>query len=135
MFADRPDANVFVYLEDLAPDGSSVVVSFGRLAASYRRLSTAPYVVLGLPWHSGRAADAEPLVPGSPALLRLALTPTARVFSAGHRMRVVITGADPRQRNLAQIRQDPPPNWGVVLGGRGGSRIELPLLPRNASPP
>ena len=57
-----------------------------------------------------------------------ALTPSAWVFKAGHRMRVVVTGADPRQRNLAQIRQDPPPRLTILSGGTRGSRIELPLL-------
>jgi hypothetical protein len=128
--ADRPDANVFAYLEDIAPDGKAVVVSLGRLAASHRRLSSAPYETLGLPWHSGTAADSTPLEPGKPAELKFALTPSAWVFKAGHRMRVVLTGADPRQRNLAQIRQDPPPRLTLLSGDARSSRIELPLLPQ-----
>jgi predicted acyl esterase len=60
--------------------------------------------------------------------LKFALTPSAWVFKAGHRMRVVVTGADPRQRNLAQIRQDPPPRLTLFSGGGRSSRIELPLL-------
>ena len=128
MTADRPDANVFAYLEDVAPDGKAVVVSLGRLAASHRQLAQAPYETLGLPWDSGRAADNVPLEPGKPAELKFALTPSAWVFKAGHRMRVVVTGADPRQRNLAQIRQDPPPRLTILSGGTRGSRIELPLL-------
>jgi predicted acyl esterase len=126
--ADGDDANVFAYLEDLAPDGSATVVSFGRLKASQRKLATAPYDTLGLPWQSGLAADSSPLQAGKPVQLRFALTPTARVIKAGHQLRLVITGADPRQRNLAQIKQDPPPRLSLVLGGPAGSRVELPLL-------
>ncbi|MEP7311113.1 MAG: CocE/NonD family hydrolase [Pseudomonadota bacterium] len=133
--ADRTDANVFVYLEDVAADGKSTVVSFGRLAASHRRESSAPYDVLGLPWHSGLQKDSLALVPGKPAPLRFALTPAARVFKSGHRLRLVVTGADPRQRNLAAIREDPPPTVHLVLGGAGGSRIELPLLRAGTLPP
>jgi uncharacterized protein len=128
--ADRADANFFAYLEDLAPDGKSMVVSLGRLAASHRRISVAPYKTLGLPWHSGLESDSQPLQVGKPAELRFSLTPSAWVFKAGHRMRVVVTGADPRQRNLLQIRQDPPPQLRVFQGGKQASRIEIPLLPK-----
>lgn len=126
--ADRAEARVFAYLEDVAPDGKATVVAFGRLAASQRKLAVAPYDTLGLPWPSGRIADARPLTPGEPVELRFALTPAARIFHAGHRLRVTITGADPRQRNLAELREDPPPRIEVLLGGDAASRIELPLL-------
>lgn len=132
--ADRTDTNVFAYLEDLPPEGKATVVSFGRLAASHRKISKAPYDTLGVPWHSGRSSDMVPLVPGQLTQLSFGLTPSARVFKAGHRIRVVITGADPRQRNLQQIRQDPPPRLTLSLGGALASRIELPLLPAGARP-
>ena len=133
--ADRPDANVFAYLEDLAPDGKAAVVSFGRLAASHRKLAKAPYDTLSLPWHSGLQADQQPLVPGKAVHLRFALTPAARVIPAGHRLRLVVTGADPRQRNLADLRQDPPPRLELASGGTDGSRVELPLLAPGALAP
>jgi predicted acyl esterase len=133
--ADRENADVFAYLEDLAPDGSAAVVAFGRLMASQRKESRAPYESLGLPWHSGLTADIAPLRPDKPVRMRFDLTPTARVFKAGHRMRVVLTGADPRQRNLARVRQDPPPHLTLFLGGRGGSVIGLPLLRPGRPPP
>ncbi len=131
---DRSDANVFAYLEDVAPDGKASVVSFGRLAASLRKISKAPYDTLGVPWHSGRSTDVVPLVPGQPVQLGFGLTPSARVFKAGHRLRVTVTGADPRQRNLQQIRQDPPPKFTLALGGAKPSLIELPLLPPGTLP-
>jgi len=51
------------------------------------------------------------------------------VVAAGHSLRVVITGADPRQRNLAEIRETPPPQLEVRLGGE--SFVELPLADLN----
>jgi len=38
-----------------------------------------------------------------------------------------VTGADPRQRNLAQLKLDPPPSITVETGGTGGSWLDLPL--------
>jgi uncharacterized protein len=131
--ADQSEPLLFAYLEQLAPDDTAQVIAFGRLAAAYRNTGTAPYATLGLPWHTGMRADYAPLKPGNEVTLSFALTPTARVLPPGHRLRLVITGADPRQRNLEQIRLDPPPLIAVSLGGRSGSRIELPLRPHAAA--
>jgi putative CocE/NonD family hydrolase len=125
---DRTDANVFAYLEDVAPDGEVTVVSFARLAASHRRLSQAPYANFGLPWHSGRSTDVQAMVPGQAELLEFSLLPNAWVFRAGHRMRLTITGADPSQRNLAAIAEDPPPQISIWMGGTDGSSISVPLV-------
>ena len=131
--ADRTDANVFAYLEELAPDGKAEVISFGRLAASRRRLSHAPYDTLGLPWQSGLSTDREPLTPGRFVPMRFALTPAGRIVRAGQRLRVVVTGADPRQRNLADLREDPAPRITVRSGARH-SWLEVPLLPAGIRP-
>jgi putative CocE/NonD family hydrolase len=124
--ADRDDVNVFAYLEDISADASAEVIASGRLAASYRATGAAPYDTLGLPWHPGRSSDHQPLVPGMPVELDIALLPVSRVIPAGHRLRFVVTGADPRQRNLADIRQEPPPVITLQLGG-GATRVSLPV--------
>ena len=125
--ADRDDVNAFVYLEEIDVTGKVEVLAHGRLAASYRATATPPFDMLGLPWHPGREADRQPLVPGKAADLDIALLPVSHLVAAGHRLRVTITGADPRQRNLAQIRLDPPPRISLQLGGAGGSQIQLPV--------
>ena len=125
--ADKPDANVFVYLDEVAADGKVEVVSFGRLALSHRKLAAAPYNTLGLPWHSGLQRDVAPLPVGQQADLAIDLTPVSRIVPAGARLRVTIAGADPRQRNLKQIMQTPAPVIAVERGGRGTSWIDLPV--------
>ncbi len=129
---DRKDAPLFVYLEDVAPDGSVHMISFGRLLASMRKLSAAPYGNLGLPWHSGRRADSAPVVPGQRFSLDIAMSPRAYVFAAGHRLRVTLAGADPRQRNLDAIRVAPPPRFTIFSGGPAGSRIDIPFKTKPA---
>jgi predicted acyl esterase len=125
--ADRPEPVLFAYLEELAADGSATVLAVGRLGAAYRKTGHAPYDTLGLPWHTGLSADYAPLEPGREVSLDFALTPTSRVIPAGYRLRLVVTGADPRQRNLGELRVDPPPHIVLRLGGRAGSRVDLPL--------
>lgn len=123
--ADKPDANVFVYLDQVSADGKAEVVAFGRLALSHRKTGTAPYRTMGLPWHSGLKADVAPLPPGQAADLAIDLTPVSRVVPAGARLRVTIAGADPRQRNLKDIQQTPPPQISVERGG--SSFVDLPV--------
>jgi putative CocE/NonD family hydrolase len=125
--SSKPDADIWAYLDQVKPNGSTEVIAFGRLALAHRKLGRAPYDVLGLPWHSGRSADVAPLPVGAQAQLDFDLTAISRVVPSGDRLRVTITGADPRQRNLASIKQTPPPVITVLRGGRGGSRIDLPV--------
>lgn len=126
--ADRDDINVFVYLEEVSITGEVSVLAMGRLAASYRAKSEAPYDTMGLPWHSGYEADYQTLVPGEIVSMEIVLLPVSRIVSAGSRLRINIAGADPRQRNLGQIRQNPPPVMTLELGSAGGSSITLPVL-------
>jgi predicted acyl esterase len=124
------DANVFGYLEDVAPDGQVEVVTHGRLKASHRKLSPAPFPTGGVPWRSDLAADAEPLKPGVPVELVFDFLPTSKVFKAGHRLRFVVTGADPRQRNIQEIAASTPaPTITVLRGGERASRLDLPVIP------
>ena len=132
--SDQPAGTLFVYLEEVAPDGKAENVAFGRLALAHRKLSSAPYDNLGLPWHSSRSADVLPVKPGAPYALRIALSPTAKRFRAGYRLRLSIRGADPRQRNIAEIRRDPPERISVKFGS--GTRIEIPAqAPIRFAPP
>jgi predicted acyl esterase len=127
----HPDADLFVYLDLVNADDSAEVVSFGRLKLSHRKLAKAPYDTLGLPWHSGRSSDVLPLAPGEEATVSIAMTPLSRTVPPGSRLRFTVAGADPRQRNLAEIKQTPPPQISIVQGGRDPSRIELPLAPQS----
>jgi predicted acyl esterase len=122
-------ANLFVYLEEVAPDGKVDIVTHGRLAAAYRRVSPAPYDTLGQPWHSGLASDQESLAPGQIVEMAVPLLPTSKIFRAGSRIRITLAGADPRQRNLAELRTDPAPTLTIHLGPDHPSRVELPIAP------
>lgn len=126
--SDHPDANLFVYLDMVKPGGEPEVISFGRIKLSHHRLAQAPYENLGLPWHSGLAKDVAPPAPGAKIHVSLALTPVSLVVPEGARLRLTVTGADPRQRNLKDIRINPAPNITVLHGGADASRIDLPVV-------
>ncbi len=123
----HPDADLFVYVDQIDAAGKAEVISFGRLKLSHRKLSKAPYDTLGLPWHSGRSADILPIAAGEKAQVSVALTPLSRVIPAGAKLRLTVAGADPRQRNLKDIQLTPAPVITVFHGGKDSSRIDLPV--------
>jgi putative CocE/NonD family hydrolase len=126
--ATTADADIFVYLEDVAASGASSIVTHGRLRASHRSEQPPPYSnYMGLPWHRGNRADAQPLVPGEPVRLRLDLLPTSYIVKAGHRLRLALAGADPRQRSR-NVTFEPAPTITVYRSDRHASRLSLPLL-------
>ncbi len=125
--ASDPRADVFVYLDRIHADGKAEVISFGRIKLSHNKLAQAPYETLGLPWHSGLERDVALPAAGDPVELALALTPVSLVVPAGDRLRLVVAGADPRQRNLKDIKLDPAPRITIHYGSNGGSRIDLPV--------
>ncbi|MDP1618070.1 CocE/NonD family hydrolase [Phenylobacterium sp.] len=121
------DGDVFVYLEDVGPEGTSYVTE-AVIRASHRTLASAPYDVMGLPFsESSRAAVAatRPFNAG-PVRLVADLQPTAYRFKAGHRIRVVVTGADADNYITPPIL--PEPEITLSVGGRSGSAIVLPVL-------
>lgn len=93
------DVDVTARIEDVAPDGTTRSHQMlGRLRASHRALSRAPYDHLGLPWHSYRREDVRGMPAGEPQHLRFDLLPMSYIFQAGHRIRLTVTFADPQRR-------------------------------------
>lgn len=126
--ADSPDANLFLYLEDVAPDGTVRVVTEGRLKASLRKLDQAPWALPGLPWHRAFAEDAQPLQPGVPVRLQFDLMPTSYVFAKGHRIQITVTGSDHRERARASDAQ--PARITLISEKARPSTISLPIVGR-----
>ena len=122
-----PDGDLFVYLEDVGPDGINYV-SEAVMRASHRTPGRAPYDVAGLPFSDSRQAtvSATPAFNGGPVELKADLQPTAYRFKAGHRIRVVVTGADADNYITPPIL--PEPRISLSVGGGLGSAITLPVV-------
>lgn len=121
------DGDTFAYLEEVAPDGKSAIRAHGRLRASHRKLGTAPYDYLGLPYHRSFRADYQPMEPGVPAELKFDLLPTSTIVRKGWKLRLVVTGADPRQRSF--MKQSPAPTVTLHTGGDKQSYVDIPVVP------
>ena len=130
--ADTDDFDLFGYLEEVNARGETRILSHGRLRASHHAEAEPPYDYLGLPWHSGLSSDVAAVEPGTLIEMAFDFLPTLKYVPAGHQLRLVLAGADPRQRNLPEIRRDPAPTVTVYLGAEG-SLLELPVLGDDAS--
>lgn len=127
--SEARDAGIILYLEDVGPDGHTRYVTEGMLRALFRKTAAPPadYPHVG-PWHPSGAADAEPLVPGEPALLEIQLMPTSWLFGAGHRVRLALAAAD--RDHLARLPFGKSPLLTIFREPGRPSSLTLPVIPR-----
>ena len=129
MSSSHDDGALFVYLEDLTPEGEVIYIGEGQLRLLHRKVSEEePPFVTGGPYHSYKEADAEPMVPGEVAEVTFALHPTSVLFRRGHRIRIAVAGAD--ADTFARIPAEENPLWTVERGPSRASHIMLPVIPR-----
>ncbi len=121
------DGDFFAYLEEVDKTGYSHYLSEGKLRASHRKLSAAPFNFMNLPYHRSYEEDFEPLPPGQPVELVFDLLPTSNVFDAGHRIRLTIACADQTSFETPEI--SPPPRISVYRNRLFSSFLELPVVP------
>jgi putative CocE/NonD family hydrolase len=122
------DGALFVYLEDVAPDGRSTYITEGQLRLLHRKLCTAgPRDAFG-PCHTYLAKDAAPMPPGVVQEVTLGLSPTSALLRAGHSIRIAVAGAD--ASTFARIPASGTPALTVAHGPAHPSRIELPIARR-----
>jgi putative CocE/NonD family hydrolase len=124
------DGAFFAYLEDVAPDGRVTYVDEGELRAvnrkqmdTHERSYNSPCPASGSSRH-----NAQPLVPGEPAELKVCMWPTSILLRKGHQIRIALAGAD-----AGTFRRYPPVadvTWTVYRQRGLGSYLELPLQPR-----
>ncbi|MGW0460824.1 CocE/NonD family hydrolase [Streptomyces tendae] len=127
MSSSAPDGNVFVYLSDVAPDGTVRILTDGRLRLALRSTQHAPYAVLGTPWHRSNERDAAPMpTHGRTQRVDLDMLPLSSVVPAGHRLRVTVTGADVRES--ARAETSPAPVYTVRRTSAQPSSITLPVV-------
>ena len=104
-----PVANVVCKLCDVAPDGTSAMITSGTLNLTHRRSNT----------------DPEPMRPGQAYDVEVTLDATAWVLAPGHRIRLDVSGSD-----WPNVWPSPYPAETTVRWGRTTrSRLILPTAP------
>jgi putative CocE/NonD family hydrolase len=90
-----PDAALFVYLEEVTPDGTVHYVTEGELRLSCRAPSRErPRFDSPVPYRSFLRTEARPMDPGKVEEAAVDLLPVAYRFGSGSRIRLVVGGAD-----------------------------------------
>ncbi len=126
--ASTSDLALFVYIEDVGPDGRVTYLDEGQLRAIHRK----PANPAKLPYDQGPAAhsflkaDALPVKPGEEMRLRFALNPIAAVIRTGHHLRVAIAGAD--ADTFHRYSEGKAETFKVRIG-QGGSAVYAPMRP------
>lgn len=118
---------LFVYLEDVAPDGRVTYITEGILNLLHRHVSnnTPPFHQFG-PYHSFSAADAQPLTPNTITEVSFSLIPTSVVIKAGHQIRIAIAGHD--AASFEPVGQESNPIITLHRNQIHPSSITLPIL-------
>jgi len=75
--SDRPQAQLCIRLNDVAPDGSSLRVTYGMLNLTHRDSHEIP----------------EALKPGRPYRIRIRMNDIAQTFPKGHRIRLAVSAS------------------------------------------
>lgn len=104
---DRPQAMVVVRLNDVAPTGESMRVTWGALNLSHARSHEEP----------------SSMTPGQTVTIRLKLNDCAHAFNAGHRVRVAVS------TSYFPVVWPAPEAFTLSLTGGAGSRLMLPVRP------
>jgi uncharacterized protein len=126
MSSSASDGNIFVYLEDVAPDGRISQVTDARLKASLRKMSKPRYENFGLPYHRSHREEAQSLKAGEPVRLVFAFLPTSYVFKEGHCIRISVAGSDYRERDRTPVL--PAPVVTIYSTPSNSSYVSLPVI-------
>ena len=102
-----PDGVLVVRLQDVAPDGTSTVITTGWLRASHR-------------FGHGSAV---PVSPGAPADYTVELWPTHWRLAPGHSFRITISSGD--VQHIEPVAT--PGSTVTIFAGKGGSTIDIPF--------
>lgn len=122
-FAGEADGDVFVYLEDEAPDGRVALVTEGVLASRFRERVGPEPCRSAVATRRFHREDARPLEPSQVATMAFDLLPIAWLFEAGHRLRLAIAGADADHFAVCGER-----TLQVYRSPERASRLHLPVL-------
>lgn len=123
--SSHTDGVLYVYLEDVAPDGHVTYLSEGILRLTNRAERTdEPFSPVLVPSRTLARSDAAPVEPNIAFDVRVPLLPTSVLFEVGHRIRVSFAGHD---QGFQHLPAEGRPTLRLVSGAVVQSRIVLPV--------
>lgn len=118
--------HLFVYLEEVLPDGTSRYITEGMIDIDHAALCGKGDYLCCFPQHSFKEADMLNLKPNEFKQTVIDLIPTSYTIKAGNRMRIAVGVADKDHFDIPEesIR---PEYIRIVTGGENGSFVRLPI--------
>ncbi|MEM1339728.1 MAG: CocE/NonD family hydrolase [Bacteroidota bacterium] len=116
---------IFVYLEDVDPNGRSRYITEGGLLLEHRKLSQND-MFDGIPYHSFNQSDASPMPIGKIEEVSFKLHPTSICIKPGHAIRIAISGAD--KDTFDKVPTKGTPTLGIYRNKTNTSFLELPIV-------
>lgn len=119
--------HVFVYLEEVLPDGTSRYITEGMLDINHVKLCEDGDYSCCFPQHSFKQEDMVKLQPNEFKKTVINMIPTSYVIKAGNKIRIAIGVADKDHFELPEesIR---PEELNIKVGGDNGSFVRLPIV-------
>lgn len=121
----HPESAVFVYLEDVDPNGRSRYITEGGLLLEHRKLSKNP-MADNVPYHSFSQSDAAPMPVNEIEAITFKLWPTSVLIKKGHSIRIAIAGTD--KDTFDRVPAEGTPVYKIYRSKANLSFIELPIV-------
>jgi len=142
--SNQPDADIYVYISDVDPEGKAAYVTEGKLRSGWHKLYNNDKSVNNLydvkpefPWHSYQKEnyDPTPFAYDSIVQIKFEMKPLSWKFQKGHKIRISIAGADdvnyefnPSLCPNKKKKNCKPTNLYIHTGNSYTSNILLPIV-------
>ena len=121
------EGHVFVYLEEVLPDGTSRYITEGMLDINHVKLCEDGDYSCCFPQHSFKEKDMVKLQPNEFRKTVINMIPTSYVIKAGNRIRIAVGVADKDHFELPE-ESTRPEELNIKTGGDNGSFVRLPIV-------
>ncbi|WP_209405408.1 CocE/NonD family hydrolase [Pseudozobellia sp. WGM2] len=119
------EGGIFVYLEDVDPDGKSRYITEGGLLLEHRKLAKND-MLDKIPYHSFKKSDASPMPIDEIEEVSFKLHPTSILIKKGHAIRIALAGADKDTFN--KVPTEGIPTLSIYRNKTYLSFLELPII-------
>ncbi len=119
--------HIFVYLEEVLPDGTSRYITEGMLDINHAKMCEDGDYSCCFPQHSFKEKDMIELQPNEFKKTVINMIPTSYTIMAGNRIRIAVGVADKDHFDIPEesIR---PETVNILTGGENGSFVRLPIV-------
>jgi len=122
---DARDIHLFVYLEDVSPEGHVTYITEGMLRGAFRSEATTTSLERVGPHHSFLKKDKRAIIPQEVIRMRIGLLPISYLLQEGHRLQLSIAVSDTNHFDLPNEKAK---QLNVYFSDQYSSLLKIPAL-------